>query len=246
MPNNNLSRQHVLSAPTSKDSIHARVRNALRMVNHLRGGKEASAYTLLSRKDFISSDTINVILGVTADADQVQGVPKLALLVVSTTLREKIEAKPEMTEIKVVSPSFDLPSVAILMNWVKNLVLSQADTTVKVPVPTTLGGKAKLVHAAYLLGMSRYVDHVTKSFKNEVRTEIPRPEDCLDIENYAIAADHEIIKASGERLGYLLRTNKYPGGRPQLRRFLAHNEKLEKAVRDADARAFARRQAAQA
>ncbi|KAF1842953.1 uncharacterized protein K460DRAFT_356744 [Cucurbitaria berberidis CBS 394.84] len=239
MTNTHFSRQPTSCGPAPKDSSRVRVQNTIRVINNLRGGEDIANYSLSARKELASSDTVDIVLG--AAADKIEGVPKLALLVLSTTFRQYIEEKPEAAEIKVVSASIHLPSVAILMNWVKDVASSKTHYIIKVPVPATLVDKVKLIHAAHILGMSRYIDIVIKRFKEEVRSQIPRPEDCAEFEQYAISADHEIIKAVGERFGYLLRTYKFPGDRKMLTNFLARHEIFDKAVRDADARSLAKR-----
>ncbi|CAO2653264.1 Nn.00g026750.m01.CDS01 [Neocucurbitaria sp. VM-36] len=241
MPTTQIPQPPVLRSPVDKDTSYVRVHNALHTIQNLRGGEDISKYSLSARKELASAyDVIDIYLGDVEDiedADKIEEVPKLALLVTSTTFRQKIVEKPEIAEIKVTS-SLDLQAVAVLMNWVKDVVHSKAHHTIKVPVPTDIVAKVKLVHAAHVLGMDRYVNHVVMAFKHEIRSQVPRPDQCSDFEKYG---NHEMIKAVGERFGYLLRTRQFPGNRKIVTNFLARNDKLGKAVRDADARALARR-----
>lgn len=241
MPNMNTARKPAPRGPPPKDPVRE-VQDIIRMIRNTQRGKTISIYHLRTRKEITySKATVAVVLGVGADADRLEGVPKLALLVTSTIFREYIEKKPEVTEVKVVSPSINLAAAANLLNWIKDVAHSEEEVIAQVPVPASLVDKAQLVHAAHVLGMSSYVNHVIKSFKEDIRSQIPSPQDCKAFDTYSVSADDEIIKAVGERFGYLLRNHKFPGSRKMLSDFLANNEWLTKAIRDADARVLAKR-----
>ncbi|KAJ4361983.1 hypothetical protein N0V83_010924 [Neocucurbitaria cava] len=243
MSDTTTSSKTVLQNTALKENIRLRVQQTVNTINNMRGGENLSNYSISARKELASSETLDVILGPGQDASMADEVPKLALVVASKTFREKIVEKPEIPELKVVSASIDIPSVAILMNWLKDAVHSKAHQIPKVPIPADIVDKAKLVHAANILGMDRYVNHVVASFRHDVRLIIPSPEQCSNLEKYGISSDHAVSQAVGERFGYLLRTGKFFGDRHMLMRFLARSEKIGQAVRDADARAQAKRAA---
>jgi hypothetical protein len=176
------------------------------------------------------------------NGDHIGTAPKLALVVVSATFREHLEAAPGSNELKVSYAAVNELAVRVLLEWTKSIVHS-SNGKFGVGIPSSNRDLLRLRFVAHKLGMQQYVRHHEVAYKKALCERIPTMEECDILERRVVGVDDELISVVGGRFGYLCRKHEFnTDSLTALATFLETHDQIRKAVDDADERsAHARR-----
>ncbi|KAF1842952.1 uncharacterized protein K460DRAFT_407324 [Cucurbitaria berberidis CBS 394.84] len=216
---------------------HVQVQNTIENMRNMRDGKDLRKYSKSARKELLLGGTIDIM---TKDGKTVIGaVPKLALVVASSTFRTYLEKSPNSSSVKISNTSIDVSAVSVLLIWLNAITKSVGKYGVT--IPDSNDDLIKIRYAAQMLGMDPYVTHLVKAYKDDLRLRTPPPSECTLLEQCTVYKNDEMINAMGARLAYLRRTGSF--GKEDLivlTELFKDNKNIGDAAQRADARALSK------
>jgi hypothetical protein len=212
-------------------------------MNSMRDGYDIRTYSASARKELLSGGNIDICKKESSEIIAV--VPKLALVVISKTVRDYLVANPDTTTF-FAQAHIEGGAVAHLIKWVNDIIRA-SDKKFGVPVPIRDDEADHLFiiqvrYAAQVLGMELYVRHFIRAYKESLRQRTPLPYEIETLQHLSHGdVKDDMVEALGERLGYLRRIGQFSASQlPMVQRILTENPKVAKAVQQADERAEAK------
>ncbi|KAJ4361984.1 hypothetical protein N0V83_010925 [Neocucurbitaria cava] len=227
---------------SATESANVQIQNTIDNMRRVPDGYDIRKYSDSARKELLAGGTIQIMS--MSGTRVLEEVPKLALVVVSSVFREHLEHNPNATTITVFDPFINYAAVSTLLQWVNTITKSSGEFSVSVVRRPIAIGLIKIYHAAHHLGMERYVDRFSKTYKDGLIERIPITPECLVLERCSLTdcSLTDWINALGARLAYLRRVRKlHAVDCAKFQDVFSKCHKLAQAVRDADARLNAKR-----
>ncbi|EUC49389.1 hypothetical protein COCMIDRAFT_1849 [Bipolaris oryzae ATCC 44560] len=221
-----------LGIDTSK--TYMQIQNTITNMDQMPDGHDIRSYSSSSREELLSAGAVNIFNG--HGENSIATVPKLALVVVSSTFRKYLTADPDAEFIKITEESLDENAVAKLMEWV-NTIISISNGRLQIELTHASKDDEAIAtihmrHAAQYLGMEKYVEHLVTQYKSHIHVRIPTLKEGEIIERFARQGQDDMLEALAARLEYLRRTGRSNAGMFEYGKFLKENPKVTKAIKE--------------
>lgn len=204
----------------AKLSHSIQITNQVALMNTMKGGQDVRNWALSARKELSLAGNAFLLIkkepsedvlkahqkaGTTLppkDEFQSCAVPKLAIVITSSLLREYFENKPEASKVKIANKRITATALSYLTEWVKSICSAPKIFDVICP-QDDFSGALDIRVAAEALGMGQYVQHIAKGYSKAVCERVPTTTEAQIVLEHAIGEEDALLVALAGRLAHL-------------------------------------------